>query len=67
MFDGFELDRFKPRIILVENDRDSGAAIEPYLNDQGYRKFHRQKINDFYVRTDDPAADLTLSGFVVPE
>ncbi len=67
VFDGFELDRFKPRILLVENDRDSGAAIEPYLNNRGYRKFHRQKINDFYARTDDPADDLTLGDFVIPE
>ncbi len=67
VLDGFNLERVKPRVLVIENDRESGEAIEPYLTDRGYRKFHRQKINDFYVRADDPAADLKLSGFVVPE
>ena len=61
VLEGFNLDRYKPRILLIENDRASGSAIEPYLNGRGYRKFHRRKINDFYVRTDDPAEDLTLA------
>ena len=39
-------------------DRPAGEEIEPYLKRRGYRKFHRQKINDFYVRIDDPADDL---------
>ena len=63
VLDGFDLDRFKPRVLIIENDRPAGAAIEPHLTNRGYRKFHRQKINDFYVRTDDPVDDLTLSGF----
>jgi len=62
VLDGFSLDRFRPRILLMENDRASGEGIEPYLRARGYRKFHRQKINDFYVRVDDPADDLTLTG-----
>ena len=67
VLDGFDLDRFRPRILLIENDRPSAKEIEPYLRDRGYRKFHRQKINDFYVRVDDPAEDLMLDGFeVVP-
>jgi len=67
VLDGFSLERFHPRILLIENDRPGGSEIEPYLVSHGYRKFHRQKINDFYVRTDDPAYDLTLSGFEGPE
>lgn len=67
VLDGFSLDRFKPRILVMENDRAAGEAIEPYLRERGYRKFHRQKINDFYVRTDDPADDLTLDGFTLPD
>lgn len=62
VLDGFDLDRFKPRVLLIENDRPAGEGIEPYLQSRGYRKFHRQKINDFYVRVDDPADDLTLDG-----
>ncbi len=67
VLDGFNLERFKPRILVIENDRSTGDEIEPYLKDRGYRKFHRQKINDFYVRTDDPADDLMLEGFIVPD
>lgn len=62
VLDGFTLERFKPRVLVIENDRPSGSTIEPYLTDRGYRKFHRQKINDFYIRNDDPADDLTLAG-----
>lgn len=67
VLEGFNLDRYKPRILLIENDRPSGDVIEPYLLDRGYRKFHRQKINDFFVRADDPADDLMIEGFRVPE
>lgn len=67
VLDGFDLNRFKPRILVMENDRTAGEAIEPYLNERGYRKFHRQKINDFYARTDDPADDLMLDGFTLPD
>ena len=62
ILDGFDLDRFRPRILVMENDRPAGAAIEPYLAGRGYRKFYRQKINDFYVRADDPCRDLTVAG-----
>jgi hypothetical protein len=60
VLDGFNLDRHKPRLLLIENDRPSGSVIEPYLGQRGYRKFHRCKINDFYIRKDDPCADLRL-------
>jgi hypothetical protein len=66
VLEGFNLERYTPRILLIENDRASGSDIEPYLEKHGYRKFHRQKINDFYVRTDEPADDLVLEGFELP-
>ena len=66
VLEGFNLERFKPRVLVIENDRPAGSQIEPYLQARGYRKFHRQKINDFYVRADDAAEDLTLSGFSIP-
>lgn len=61
VLDGLDLDRFRPRILVMENDRPAGRAIEPYLAGRGYRKFHRQKINDFYARCDDPCDDLTIA------
>jgi hypothetical protein len=65
VLEGFALKRFQPRVLVIENDRPAGTAIEPYLNKRGYRKFHRQKINDFYVR--EAAADgLMLEDFDLP-
>lgn len=64
VLDGFDLERFKPRVLIVENDRPSGNAIEPYLSSRGYHKFHRQKINDFYVRRAADNSDLTLVDLV---
>ena len=61
VLDGFSLERFKPRVLVIENDRPSGQSIEAYLADRGYRKFHRQKINDFYVRRDIPPNELNLN------
>jgi len=52
VLDGFALERYKPKVLVIENDRPSGEAIEPYLNSRGYFKFHRQKINDFYAHAD---------------
>ncbi len=66
VLDGFNLERFRPRVLILENDRPAGAALDPYLRERGYRKFHRQVINDFYIRLDDPADDLTLLGLETP-
>lgn len=67
VLDGLNLDRFKPRVLVMENDRPAGKAIEPYLRQRGYRKFHRQKINDFYVRAEEANDDLVLDGFETPQ
>jgi hypothetical protein len=66
VLEGFSLERFRPRVLVIENDRASGEAIEPHMMDRGYRKFYRLKINDFFVRADDPAADLQLDGLTGP-
>ncbi|MFQ5495580.1 MAG: FkbM family methyltransferase [Phycisphaerae bacterium] len=67
VLDGMNLERFKPRVLVIENDRPSGAGVEAYLGERGYGKFHRQAINDFYVRRDDPADDLVLRGLVASD
>ena len=66
VLDGLSLERFKPGILVLENDRAAGDAIEPCLRQRGYRKFHRRKINYFYTHLYDPAGDLTLTGFDLP-
>lgn len=62
VLEGFNLDRFRPRVLVLENDRPAGQAIEPYLASQGYRKIHRRKINDFYVRADESTIAATIPG-----
>lgn len=49
---GFNLDRFKPRVLLIENNLPSGVAVAQYLQGFGYKRIHRQVINDFYVRAE---------------
>lgn len=66
VLDGIKLDRYKPSVLLIENDRPSGSEIEPYLDRRGYRKFFRQKINDFYVSKDYAGHDLKLEGLQAP-
>jgi len=61
VLEGFNLDRFKPSILVIENERESGQAIEPHLAGRGYRKFFRRKINDFFVRH-DCHDDFNLTG-----
>ena len=47
---GFNLDRFKPKVLLIENNLPSGAPVAKYLQNAGYHQVHRQVINDFWVR-----------------
>ncbi|MBI1825087.1 MAG: FkbM family methyltransferase [Planctomycetes bacterium] len=60
VLDGFALERYRPKVLVIENDRPAGEAVEPYLHARGYRKVHRQKINDFYARTDLSSAELSV-------
>lgn len=52
VLEGFDLARFRPAVLILENDRPSGQGLEPYLLQRNYRLMHRQVINDFYVRGD---------------
>ncbi len=62
VLDGFDLDRFRPKVLVIESDRASGASVEPYLKNRGYRKVHRERVYDFYVREDAPPDELALEG-----
>ncbi len=67
VLDGFDLERFAPKVLVIENDRPSGDKVALYLGERGYHKFHRQKINDFYVRADGSCQDLQQSSFEIPD
>lgn len=46
---GINLDKFKPTLLVVENNYND-TNIPDYLDDYGYIKVIRYKINDFYMR-----------------
>jgi hypothetical protein len=52
VLEGFDLARHRPKVLVIECDRPSAAAVHPYMAARGYVKVHRQCINDFYVRKD---------------
>ena len=47
---GFDIARYSPRLMLIENNFNDGY-IEEYLSKFGYRKDRRLTVNDFYVRS----------------
>lgn len=49
---GFNLERFRPQVLLIECNLPSGSAVAKHLQGSGYKLVHRQVINDFYVRQD---------------
>ena len=46
---GFSLERWKPRLLVVENNHDA-PEITSYLRPRGYHKAIRHEVNDFYIR-----------------
>ncbi len=49
---GFDLERWKPRVILIE---DNDPRVRPYLRIQGYHCFLHAGWNDWYARKSDHA------------
>lgn len=47
---GFDLDRWKPRVLLIE---DNDPAVRPYLRAHGYQCFLHAGWNDWYARKGD--------------
>ena len=58
--DGFDLARWRPRLLLVE-DLCMNLRLNRYLGARGYRWFRRTGLNDWYVPRDSPAR-LDLEG-----
>lgn len=51
---GFSIDRFTPRIILIEdNSYGADISIRNYLQQYGYIRVHRTGVNDWYVQSKD--------------
>ena len=45
---GFNLNKWKPKVLLIENNYED-KEIEEYLLDFGYKKVLRHHVNDFYL------------------
>lgn len=58
---GFSLEKFNPRIVLLEdNSNQTDAAVQNYMKSKGYIIFKRTGVNDWYALENDRE-------FVVPE
>lgn len=52
---GFSLDRFRPKIIIVEdNSHIAEGNVRGFLEGKGYKNFFRTGVNDWYARENDP-------------
>lgn len=54
VFGGFTISRWKPRVFIVEgNTTRETFAISRLLAAEGYARFHRSGVNDWYARRGD--------------
>jgi FkbM family methyltransferase len=52
---GLTLDKWRPTILIIEdNVRFTGRGVRDHLNRQGYVRFHRTGINDWYAHQSNP-------------
>jgi FkbM family methyltransferase len=51
---GFDIDRFRPRVLVIEENRPDDRAVAGWLANHGYVVRFRVEQNVFYVRENDP-------------
>ncbi|MCW1382687.1 FkbM family methyltransferase [Novosphingobium sp. KCTC 2891] len=63
---GFDIARWKPRIVILE-DNSSGTSVEipTWMKQHGYLRFRSSGCNDWYCRHDDPL--VTRSSIMATE
>lgn len=49
VLEGFDIERWKPSLIIVENNYDDNEIPE-YMLARGYRRNRRHGVNDFYIK-----------------
>ena len=55
MLKGFDIDRFKPRLMIIEaNGKPQSDALEGHMRSFPYVRAIRLAVNDVYVRSDEP-------------
>lgn len=47
---GFDLNRYKPKLCLIEDHNPSKSGLNAYLEEQGYRLDYRAANDSYYVR-----------------
>lgn len=61
VLEGFDLDKYRPRIVIVEdNSIDGDAGVARHMTHHGYVHFKRTGVNEWYARASD--AELVKSG-----
>lgn len=54
VLEGFDLDKHRPRIVILEdNSIDGDAAVAEHMADRGYVNFKRTGVNEWYARASD--------------
>lgn len=54
MLKGFSLDRWRPRILIIEDNASlSEGSVKDYLEAHGYVRFRRTGVNDWYAHRSD--------------
>lgn len=52
---GFSTERFRPRILIIEDNGENACSNVPkYMEGKGYKKFFRTGVNDWYGMRFDP-------------
>lgn len=54
VLDGFDLDRWKPKVLLIEDNNRNNAAVVAHMQRHPYRFAGWLFVNAVYVRTDQP-------------
>ena len=55
LLDGFDLERFRPRVLLVEDHRTGTSPLATWLHGKGYEHAAWVAHNRLFVRRDEPA------------
>jgi FkbM family methyltransferase len=56
LFDGFDLDKYRPRVLVVEDNQEGkDTSIPKLLTKHGYRDFGWLAVNRLFIREDDKA------------
>jgi FkbM family methyltransferase len=54
VLEGFDLERYKPRIVIIEdNSIDGNVSVTRHMTDRGYVHFKRTGVNEWYAHESD--------------